>query len=141
DGRAGAERELLEVLVGQFDVAPLLVLVPTDDVAPRDLVVALDAIALVLDAAPVLGAEEVERDLARALRRQIQPHGDGDHPEAHDALPDRSRHCPSPLGGRFPLLRAACRANDNGSVNAARAAYCGCPGRPGASAARVWPDP
>ena len=71
DRLARAERELLEVFVGQLDVVSLLVLVAAHDVPPRDLVVALDAPTLVLDAAPVLRAKEVERDFARALRCEI----------------------------------------------------------------------
>src|SRR5262249_55708389 len=57
DGLAGAERQLLEVLVGQLDVAAFLVLVCALDIIPRDLVIAFLAPALVLDARLVLRAE------------------------------------------------------------------------------------
>ena len=119
DGLARTEWELLKVFVGQLDVVPLLVLIAAHDVAPRDLVVALNAVALVLDPATVLGTEQVERDLARALRRQVQPHRDGDHPEAHHAFPNRSRHAHSPRRP-LPLFPARpCRANRNGPVKEA----------------------
>src|SRR4029079_4311030 len=105
DGLARTKRELLEILVRELDVLALLVLIATHHVAPRDLVVTLDAKALVLDAALMRRAEEVEGNLARALRGQIQPDRDGDHPEAHDAFPNRSRHVQSPRWPHSPLAR------------------------------------
>ena len=104
DGLARAQRKLLEVVVVELDVVALLVLVPADDVAPRDLVVALDAPALVLDAAPVLGTEQVERDLALAFGREIEADGNGDHPEAHHAAPDGPRHLPHLAGRISPVV-------------------------------------
>src|SRR5207237_6253739 len=109
DGLARAKGKLLEILVGELDVVALLVFVSAHDVAPRNLVIALDAPPFVLDAAPVLRAKKIERHLAGALGREIQAHRDGDHPEAHDAFPNRSWHSQSP---REPLcfFRPASRA-------------------------------
>src|SRR5439155_7508304 len=50
------------------------------------------------------------------------------------------RGMPNHLGGRFPLLRAACRANRNGFVKGAHAALHGSPTGRAEAAARVWRD-
>src|SRR5258705_13375239 len=44
------------------------------------------------------------------------------------------------LGGRIPLLRAACRANRNGSVKEAHEGRRGRPTTRTEAAARAWPD-
>src|SRR2546428_13891524 len=50
------------------------------------------------------------------------------------------RGMPNHLAGRFPLLRAACRANGNGPV---KGVHAGCPARPtrrAGAAVPEWPD-
>src|SRR5439155_944501 len=125
DRLARPERELVEIRVVQLDVVAFLVLVSLDDVAPRDFVVAFDAPALVLDAAAVLGTEQIKRHLARAFRREIEPDRDGDHPKAHDPSPDGSWHS-TPRRPRFRSVfparrsRANCKGSGQGSAGGAR---------------------
>ena len=93
DGLRRGNTGLVEVLVGQHDVLPSLVLVALHDLGPGNLPPFLLAEPPVVDRAAVLPVEQPEGELALPLDRREEADGDGHETEAERALPDGScRH-------------------------------------------------
>src|SRR3954452_25394110 len=93
----GAERQFLEVLVGEDDDLAVGQLITLGDVAVLDLVAVDRADPLVLDPPAVGRVDLVEPDVL-VLGRRVQLHADADEAERHGPAPDRSHAAPSRTG-------------------------------------------
>ena len=99
DLAAGAQRQLVEVLVGEDDDLAVGQLVALGDVAVLDLFAVDRADPLVLDPPAVGGVHLVEADVL-VLGRGVQLHADADEAEGHGPAPDRSHAAPLPSRAR-----------------------------------------
>ena len=102
DLAAGAQRQVVEVLVGEDDDLAVGQLVALGDVAVLDLFAVDRADPLVLDPAAVGGVHLVEADVL-VLGRGVQLHADADEAERHGPAPDRSHAAPSHRASGQPV--------------------------------------